>query len=564
MDKATREIQIRDTLRIEQNQWLPLWRDCTAFCCPQKQRTVENAYAQLDYTYRPRFNPMRQSSTAIDSLNVLSGGLKSWLTPGGDEGWGGQWQPPDGSGDAFKDWLADCTNRSIPLLQSGGFFTADHEMYQDLGVFGTAGMFIGEGDEHNPIVCEAMTPVNFLIQRDWMGNVIRYQVTWSKAATWIKNKFNQPGDGPLPPQVEADASSPTAMNQVHELLESVYLRGPDEIPAENTAGEPAGQAYGSCWIHVASKMILRERGYQEMPFVAPRWNTWAGTNSSAYGTSPAMQALADCKGLNLMDMIQATRAEIEINPRLQVGPAMSGTIDLSPQGISQVPDMNSVVELAKPGSYQIGMEFNQALEGRIKRAFFTPLFEAISPIINQRELNNYVAEQVRQEAAALISPAMSRLDKDFFQQAMLRVFMVLYRAPDVFAPAPEEAFKYDKAGQRFLYLPRVLQANRMARTLNARKSFAFSQTIGRLQIQVAMGHPEVMDHYNFEAINADLDRGDGMPNDWKFTPEEVQKMRADKAAIAQQQAVQQTASDAIVKDPVGVAGLAGIGPGKAA
>src|SRR6187402_863478 len=90
---AEREITLRDRLRIEQAQWLPLWRDAAAFCCPHKKRIVDNAYANLTQETRPRFNPMRHSSTAQDCLNVASGGLKSWLVPGGDEGFGCMLEP---------------------------------------------------------------------------------------------------------------------------------------------------------------------------------------------------------------------------------------------------------------------------------------------------------------------------------------------------------------------------------------------------------------------------------------------------------------------------------------
>lgn len=553
---AQREIRIRSELRIEQTQWLPLWRDTAAFCVPGKVRAVDNAYAQLTEQVRPRFNAMRQSSTACDALNVLSGGLKSWLIPGGDEGWGGAWEPdPSREGDNdVADWLAECTERSIAPLERGGFFTAGHEMMQDCGWAGTSGLMIDEG-VNMPIFCEAFTPTNFVIERDAQGNVIRVIFTWSKSATVICDQFTQPGDT-IPEKARADNASQRG-NAKYELIHSIYKRSILE-QGEQRDNEPAGQEYGSCWIDVDSQTVMRERGYAEMPFVAPRWLTWAGTTTSAYGTSPAMQALADMKGINLIDMIEGTLAELQITPRVKVMPSQSSSIDLSPGGITQMQEHDSVMEWATTGRYETGQDFSMRLEKRIQRAFFTDLFEAVSPLAQMRgkDLTNYVAQAVQQEAASRISPAMGRFKQDFFEPAMIRVFMVLYRA-GVFSPPPPGFFHNDRAGQRFLALPQIAWANRMSRTLNARKSAALQQMLGRVQVQVAMGHPEVLDFYNFEAINNDLDRGDGMPiKTWKYTAEEVAKMRATKAQIAQQQLAQQTAATAIGNHPLDAAKIA--------
>lgn len=554
MTLADREVQRRDQLRIEQAMWIPLWKQCTDFCCPHKQKAVDNSYAQLTQQVRARFNPWRQTSTAIDALNVLSGGCKTWLLPGGDEGWGGVWAPDPAreNSDAVKDWLMDCTQRSIAPLEKGGFFTSGHEMFQDLGVFGTTGFLIDEGDDENPLYCQALMPTNFVFERDWTGQVIRVIITWSKPATLIKDQFNLKSDN-VPQQVLTDCEANNGQ-AVHELIQSIYRRSDTEMK-EYRPNEPAGQRYGSCWIHVSQKQVIRERGYMEMPFTAPRWNTWAGTGPSNYGTSPAMQALADCKGLNLLDMVIATRSEIEINPRVKVMPDQTSPVDLSPGGITQMNSLNGVQEWAAAGSYPIGKDQIETLERRINRAFFKDLFEAVTPIAQQREMNIPVMDAVQREAAARITPAMGRIETDFYAAAMMRVFMVLLRA-GVFEDPPEEAFEFDSADQSFLVLPRVIQANKWTRTINARKSIAFQQMMARRQAQVALGHPEVMDDLNFEAINSDLDRGDGAPQEWKFTPEQVAQNRAIRAKAQQEQAIQQTMLDAAGKNPMQVAQIA--------
>lgn len=554
---AQREIRLRSELRIEQAQWLPIIRDTYAFCQPGKVRAVDNAYAQLTEQVRPRFNPMRQSSVACDALNVLSGGLKSWLTPGGDEGWGGVWEPDPFSGesDEVKDWLMECTTRSIPVLERGGFFTADQEMMAAVGCAGTAGMLLSEGMNGKIIFCEAFDMTNFVIERDAEGNVIRVIFTWSKSATVICDEFTEKGDK-VPDRIRADCASQNG-NKKYELIHSIYKRSLLEMnePREH---EPQGQPYASIWIDCDSQSIIRERGEMEMPFVAPRWLTWAGTTTSAYGTSPAMQALADMKGVNLIDMIEGTLAELQINPRVKVMPSQSSNIDLSPSGITQMAEKDGVMEWATTGRYETGQDFSMRLEGRIKRAFFTDLFESISPLAQMKgkDITNYVAQAVQQEAASRISPAMGRFKQDFFNAAMERIFYVLYRSGRVFSPPPEEWFHYDRAGQRFHSPPVAQWANRMSRTLNAKASYAFNAMMGRRQIQAGMGYAHSLDDINFEAVNKQLDRGDGCPREWFFTDEQIAQANAAKVAAAQQQAAQATAAQAIAGHPMDAARIA--------
>ncbi len=551
--KAQRLTRARDRMRIEQSLWVPQWRDCASFCCPQKQKAVDYSYATLTQQTRPWFNPFRESSTAIDALNTMAGGLKTYLIPGGDEGWGGAWEPDPAisTSTVVKDWLADCTSRSISPLQRGGFFTAGHELFQDLGVFGTEGFLIEEGDDQNPIYCQAIMPMNFVFQRDWTGLVMEVHITWSKTAKEIKDKFSAPGDQ-VPEAVLRDCNGESGDN-VHEFMQSIYRRSEAEM-GETREHEPQGQRFASCWVHISSMTIMRERGYPEMPFMAPRWNSWAGTGPSNYGTSPAMQALADCKGLNLLDMVMATRAEIEINPRVKVMPDQTSAVDLSPGGITLVNSAQSVTEWAVAGSYPVGKDQNDVITKRINRAFFTDLFEAITPIAQQRELNIPVAQMIQRESASRITPAMGRIEQEFFNPALERAFYVLLRA-GVFEAPPEEAFHFDAADRPHFIAPRIVQANRWTRTINARKSQAFSQAMGRA-IQIAQVKPEILDLYKFEDIARDLDRGDGMPGEWVRTEQEIAELQAARAKASQEQAVQQTLLDAAGKQPMQVAQIA--------
>jgi hypothetical protein len=541
------EIKLRDRLRVEQAQWLKLWHDCAAFCMPHKAQTIRSS--QAAQIAAPSWNPQRQNSVAIDSLNVLSGGCRSWITPGGGEGWGGVWEPhPYLEKNAkVKDWLADCTLRSGAVLEAGNFFTGGHELYSDLGVFGTTGLFIDEGDE-TPLACHTKPPSEFVFMRGWNGEVTRVIFTYMRPAQQLVDRFGREN---VPPKVAADIEAQKP-DELHEVIHSIYRRSDEEMKAEY-GDDPQGMRFASCWLHVADKKVMKESGYAEMPMVIPRWLTWS--DSSVYGTSPAMQALADIRGVNLTDMLTATLAELQINPRVKTKPGQSGAIDLSPGGVTQESVEGGVTEWATQGRLAEGEAFTARKEQQIRRAFHADLFEQIAPVIQKRELTNYVAQALERESVGRISPAMGRLSSDFINPAMRRIFMVLYRA-DVFDNPPDEAFYTDQAGRRYLLYPRTVQTNRMAQALNSRKSWAFNNAMTRIA-PIAAAKPEVLDIYDFETIARDLDRGDGMPPDWHLDEDAVRKLRDARAAQQQAAMAQNVAAEAIAKKPVEIAQLMG-------
>ena len=59
---------------------------------------------------------------------------------------------------------------------------------------------------------------------------------------------------------------------------------------------PKGMPYGSIYFEEQGDpdKILRERGYESVPFIAPRWDVVA---TDTYGNSPGMEALGDVKML---------------------------------------------------------------------------------------------------------------------------------------------------------------------------------------------------------------------------------------------------------------------------
>jgi hypothetical protein len=271
-----------------------------------------------------------------------------------------------------------------------------------------------------------------------------------------------------------------------------------------------------------------------------------------------MAALADIRGVNLMEMLLATLGELAVNPRLKANSSHTGAIDLSPGGVTWVTSQESLNEWAPAGRYDVGDATVTRGEQRIRRAFHADLFETLAPIVQNREINNFVADAVQREAASRISPAMAQFAGDFFGPATRRFFMILYRK-GYFGEPPEEAFTRDAVGNRYFLYPAYVQTNRMSRVLNSRKSFAFQNAMGRIAPLLPVV-PGLLDLYKIPDALRDLDRGDGMPVDWHRDEAEIEAMQQARAQAEQQAMAQQVAAQAMGSKPTEIAKLAGLAP----
>lgn len=559
--RAEIEIENRNKGRLAQAPWSRLWHSCAKFCCPEKSEAMQNLASNANPGYRP--DPRRHNDVAVDGLRVFSGGVKTWVCPGPSTGWV-SWLPHPSLQDntEVKDWLADCMERADAAMNSGGFYSAAHSVFEDLGLTSTGAMFIDStGDA--PLSCQALSPSEFTFTLTFDKKIASVQVTYQKSATAIYEMFDDSAPAIIKQQIDQQKGE-----TLHEIIHAVYTRTEEERGRENEeetyASNPSQMPFGSCWIHVGLKTIMREGGYEEMPFVIPRWRVPTGTDGM-YGVSPAMDALASARGVNLMDMLAATQVEVALNPRIKAPPG-TGAIDLAPGGVTPISGTGEgPTEWLSDGSrggLQGAEAFIARKEAQILRAFHADLFEKLAPIAQKREMTNGLVDALERESLSRISPAMGRISQEFIDPAMQRIFMVLYRA-GVFAPPPDAAFYQDASGRRYIVFPRVVQTSRMAQALNSRKVFAFRAAMERV-LPMAQIKPEVLDIYKFETIYRDLDRGDGMPIEWHLSEDEVEQMRAARAEqqqLAQQQAM---AMEVATKQPELAMQAAGAMEGQAA
>lgn len=562
MSKTVAEIQIgeRDKGRLEQAAWASLWHSCARFCCPEKAQSMRTlAQTVTGPGYRPE--PQRHNDAAVDGLRVFSGGMKTWACPGPGSGWW-MWIPHPALSDStdVKDWLADCVERADNAMDAGGFYSGAHSVFEDLGLIATAGFFTDSTGDM-PLTCSALSASEFVFTVDFQGRPNGVWVTYFKSADSLIAEF---GKENVPERVRQEAATNKG-ETMHEIIHAVVERPENErSKAEDYGGNPLRMPFVSYWIHVTDKRVMREGGYDEMPFAIPRWRVPTGSKR-LYGVSPAMDALASARGVNLMDMLQATQVEVQLNPRILAPPGI-GAIDLSPGGVTARPVGGEApaawLHEASRSGIQAADGFISRKEAQVLRAFHADLFEKLAPIAKQRQMTNGLVEALERESLSRISPAMGRIGQEFIDPVMRRIFMILFRA-GLFAPPPDEAYYTDSVGRRYLVFPRVAQTSRMAQALNGRKAWAYRNAMDRIA-PLAPFKPEVLDIYNFDNIHRDLDRNDGMPEDWHRSEEDVEALHQARIQAQQKAQAQRLVADMATKQPEALAQAAGMMGGEAA
>mgnify|MGYP000564787440 FL=1 len=291
------------------------------------------------------------------------------------------------------------------------------------------------------------------------------------------------------------------------------------------------------WLEVAAdenQGLLRESGYRSFPVMAPRWET---TGEDVYGTSPAMDALGDCKALQLLEKRKA-----QIVDKI-VDPPMKGPSSLSNQRVSLLPGDVTYVDGPNAATFAPAIEINpqaaavvaaeiQVTEGRVEKAFYADLWLLLSQSDGRMTATEVVER--REEKLLQLGPVMERLQDELLDPLLQRVLEILF-ATKRLPPPPRELQGRDV---RIEYISIMAQAQKLLGTTAVER---FTTFVGNLATAV----PAALDKLNIDTTIDEYGRMLGVPPTTIRGDDEVAQLRADRAqqqAQAQQLAAAQAAA----------------------
>ena len=460
-------------LKSERASWWAHWQEITTYLLPRSGR-----YFAQDRNKGYRRHNAIYDSTATDALHVLGAGMmagatspaRPWFRLGTPDPNLNQYSP-------VKMWLDEVTRRMQMVFQRSNTYRTLHQMYEELGAFGTS-VAITLPDFDNCIHHYPVTTGEFCIAQDYQGKVCTLYREFEKTVGEMVREFGYKKCSRAV-QHMWDSGNLDAWVPIIHAIEPRADRDHSKRDALN-------MAWGSYYFEVGGEpnQLLRESGYKEFPVLAPRWSVMGG---DIYGNSPGMRALGDIKQLQHEQLRKAQAIDYQTKPPLQVPTAMKNRdIETLPGGISYV---DGAAGIKTAFEVQINLQHLlmdiQDCRERVRRCFYADMFLMLASAgPNTRMTATEVAER-HEEKLLMLGPVLERLHNELLDPLIDITFTRMIEAGLV-PPAPPELQGMDLNVE---FVSMLAQAQRAIGT-NAVDRF-----VGNLGA-IAQMKPDVLDKFD--------------------------------------------------------------------
>lgn len=401
-----------EALKYDRGVWESHWQELATFILPQKDNVTSKGMPG------EKKGTTIYDNTAIQANEMLSGFLHGFLT-NPSEKWfelttGDQQLDED---DDVRIWLQDSENRIMNVLLNSNFQTEVHEMYLDIGCFGTGPMSIEEDDDK--VVRFSSRPISqIVIDENYRGEIDTVIRECEMELRQIQGMF---GDEALSDKMKKElVDNP---NKKYTVLHAVYPRA----EAERRGYKPQKMLpWISQYVVKDEKRTVREGGFEEFPWVISRWSKLSGEK---YGRSPGMVALPEAKLINKMAETIIRGAQKVVDPPLQV-PSDGFILPLNtkPGGVNYrmagTGDRDEIKPIFNDARIDFGNDVMEGVRRRIRDAFYQ------NALMMGSELPQQTATEVVQrseEQNRFLGPLLGRQSSEFLRPMIDRVFAIMMR-----------------------------------------------------------------------------------------------------------------------------------------
>lgn len=293
------------------------------------------------------------------------------------------------------------------------FTPQTHELYLDIGAFGTSVMMIE--DLPSGITFQTFHLGNCYIAEGMDGKVNTVYRTYIMTARQILEKYT---DRFSPEQIEQFKKKPY---EEHECLHAVEPNDdflPDSVKSTN-------KEYVSVFIFLGSeKAILEESGYDVFPYVVPRWQK---TAEEIYGRGPGSTALPDIKMVNeMMKTIIKSGQKVTDPPLMVPDDGFVLPIRTTPAGINfyRSGSADRIEPLPVAGRLDIGFDLLKHRHEHIMRVFHIDVMrmKEDGPEMTATEVMTRQEEKMRN-----IAPMTGRMQVEFLAPLIRRTYHIANR-----------------------------------------------------------------------------------------------------------------------------------------
>lgn len=390
-------------------------------------RPQRGGFSSDDHTTRSMSKPL--SSAPISAQVNFSSGLYGSLTNPANRWMGletndrdlNAWKPA-------KIWLDAVTDRILDSFRPAvsPFYDATTQVFSDLAAFGNGANYDEVMLEEGRILDVTLSLAEVCFEIDAYGRVVevvrRFKLRPAAAMSMFK--------GNLPAKLVkmAEEGSVEKVNFYHHVLRNDAWR--------QRALGVKGKRWISRYACEMEQTLLRESGYDEMPFHAPRWDVESG---AIYGTGPGYMALPAARAHNRMDdatmraaqfaadptILAPDRSDWPLNGRIRPGNVVYGGVSMNGSKMLDV--------LQTGGSINLTLEEKQAKIDEIRDAFHYTLMN----LAGRTGMTATEVMTINEERQRLWAPYQGRVQGEYLAPKVMRRFSLLWRAGQLPPPPPE-------------------------------------------------------------------------------------------------------------------------------
>ena len=459
-------------------------------------------------------------STPEEALELLAAALQTYLTnPATTWAAIGLVSDSKNASEDIKEWLKDTIDRMMAKFNSEEtlFHSAVHELYLDLPTFGTGVFFI---DEYEGIRCLCIPLSEVVVAENAKGIIDTVFRSFEMTARQIMQKWP---DGASQGVKECVLKDP---ERKFRVIHAVYPRENFKKGSLKSKDLPIASIY----FELSSQKILKESGYNEMPYMVPRWSK---TSGCAYGRGPGHKALPDVRVLNEMSRSEMIAVDKAADPAT-ILPHDGFLTDFEGDGGSlnfhrgtgdireKIMTLGSEADLVAIGNAIVRKQDS------IKRKFLNHKLQMVGG-------PQKTAEEVRailKEGMTVLGPVTIRMQVEFLALCINRVFNIMLRNGELQTP-PEELQDQEVKIQ---YISPISQAQKQMSAEAVKEAMAYAAPL--LSV-----NPALAGMFDFEEMIRDIPEMYGIAAKYIKSPERLKKEQQAQAVAAQkQQQIQDTAT----------------------
>ena len=471
-DLVTRIITKQESLKSYRTPWENLWQDCGEYVNPNR-----GDFSTIRYRAdTARYDKIYDTTAPLANENLASG-LHGFLTSPSQR-WFSLSTFDDEINEEYqvKEWLNKTTNilyDRVFNIPESNFNSQAHELYLDLGSFGTAVMMV-QDTPGSGITFRTFHLADCYIQENDKGFVDTLYRKYKRTGRQLMERF---GDAVPEKIIKISQKDP------YREFEVIHAVEPSETYGDPIK-KPTKKAFKSCYVLLEEKTLLEEGGFDEFPYMVPRWSKVAG---EIYGRSPSMTSLPDIKMVNaMMKTIIKAAQKITDPPLLVPDDGFILPVRTVPGGLNfyRSGTQDRIEPLETRGRPDIGFDLLNNRREHIKAAFHVDWMQ----MPDQKGSPNMTATEVvarQEEKMRLMGPMIGRLQVEFLGPLIDRVFKIMMRKKQI--PQPPGILEGQE--MKILYTSPLARAQKSGQLMTITRLF-------ESMVPLFQAKPDLLDNMN--------------------------------------------------------------------